>query len=1044
MGHSFGGIVMKEALCSSSKAAEIIDDTSGVLFLGTPHQGSPLSIFGFIIAWATSCLGSSTGLLFTLQHHSSQLSDLDLRFDDVRKNLKDAKIYSIPETKPSYILGCISLGLVVNQNSAKGPADKAIDVNTDHSGLNKCPERSGEPFDAIFIAIEEMRQRPSLLERGDKQIRDSYTKEKLNIERLSGFLLPMDQCYINLAIVRAGQPTDDFGRPGFRASLLDSLNIKEPDQDLHVNLSNLFEPRNIRGENEDRRPRRILIRGRPGVGKTTLCKKIVHDFIYCRQWNNYFTRLLWVPLRNLQGRQGRYKLTDLLHDEYFTQYKDPERILDELYHECKKPNAAGSLFLLDGLDEIWHHRSSDNHLDGIIQELLNQPNVIVTSRPSVQLLGDFKAFDIELETAGFYSEQVRHYVQWVTRLSADPGSPEGEERSRKILDFLDQHPLVADLVRIPIQLDALCFAWDDLSNKELQTMTDLYQAIEAGLWRKDARRLDLTSMNDLLPAELEVLVEDEAILLEKLAFTGLCNGLAVFDAKALSTLSRYLTMPRGKTIDQTLRNLSFLRSSGISLKDSSRSYYFLHLTLQEYFAARHLKRMWIEGKHFDLLKLPDAKKEKVHPNDFLHRHKYLENFDIVWRFMAGLLASDNNHVTRYFQVIQSQPLDLLGAAHHRLLMRCLFEIPPSNEKLRKQLEDQLSKWLTFETNFIHTGAEDSNGLLAKEIEFPIGLLSNLLQKGGDGLKVHLLQSINPHRIVSAEIVQLAVSWLENSSNRELVSQVLSRLPMFLKPLLSGHLQITQQKLENEDANVLTVSKSAPKNQINLLEAMLQAVLAKLEGNDPFVRVAAIQSVHKQSNLPEPILQAIAAKFKDNDSKVRNTAIDFFRDQLNIPEVILQVIVAMLENSDSSVRKAAISSLQNQSNLPESVLQTAVANLKGDDAFFATTLLQRQSNVPDAVLQAVVAMFGDENQKIRYTATEALRSLVHIPEILQAVVAMLGDEIIDVRCTAIDALKSQVHVPATFQAVIAMLGDESKEVRCTAIKALQSDIHVPEI
>lgn len=65
-----------------------------------------------MIAWVTSFLGSSTGLLFTLQHHSSQLSDLDLRFDNVRKNLRDAKIYSILETKPSYILGCISLGLV--------------------------------------------------------------------------------------------------------------------------------------------------------------------------------------------------------------------------------------------------------------------------------------------------------------------------------------------------------------------------------------------------------------------------------------------------------------------------------------------------------------------------------------------------------------------------------------------------------------------------------------------------------------------------------------------------------------------------------------------------------------------------------------------------------------------------------------------------------------------------------------------------------------------------------------------------------------------
>lgn len=87
-------------------------DTSGILFLGTPHQGSQLSILGSIAAWATSYLGSSTGLLSTLQYHSRELSDLDSRFDDVRKSLKDARIYSIYETKPSYILRFISIGLV--------------------------------------------------------------------------------------------------------------------------------------------------------------------------------------------------------------------------------------------------------------------------------------------------------------------------------------------------------------------------------------------------------------------------------------------------------------------------------------------------------------------------------------------------------------------------------------------------------------------------------------------------------------------------------------------------------------------------------------------------------------------------------------------------------------------------------------------------------------------------------------------------------------------------------------------------------------------
>ncbi|KAJ8108670.1 hypothetical protein ONZ43_g6353 [Nemania bipapillata] len=619
MGHSFGGIVIKEALIlalrRSETAEQIIFDTSGIIFLGTPHQGSTLSIFAFLAAWVTGFLGSSTGLLLTLQHHSSQLSDLEVQFDHVRKSLR-AKIHSIFETKPLYILGCLSLGLIVDRDSARGPADKVTNVDTDHSGLNKCLGPSDELYGAILGAVGEMRQQPSLLERGDKQIRDSYTNGKLNITRLSGSVLPMDQCYINLATVQRnehpGQSTHEFGRPGFRTSLLDRLNIEEPNTDQHISLANLFEPCKIRGEEEYRRPRRVLIRGRPGVGKTTLCKKIVYDFIHCQQWNNYFTRLLWIPLRNLQGRQGRYKLADLLHDEYFAQYKDPQPILDVLYHECMKPDAAGTLFLLDGLDEIWHHRSLDNCLDGIVQELLNQPNVIVTSRPSVQLLGEFKGFDIELETIGFYSDQVREYVQQVARVDANRDITEGareSEKSQKIIEFLDEHPLVGDLVRIPIQLDALCFAWDDISNEEPQTMTDLYQAIESGLWKKDARHLRITSTNDILPAELEVLLRDEVILLEKLAFAGIYNNLTVFDAKTIRTLSKYLAMPGGKTIDQTLREVSFLRSSDVSSKDASRRYYFLHLTIQEYFAARHLKRMWIEGERFEVPKLPNARKE---------------------------------------------------------------------------------------------------------------------------------------------------------------------------------------------------------------------------------------------------------------------------------------------------------------------------------------------------------------------------------------------------------------------------------------------------
>jgi hypothetical protein len=114
----------------------------------------------------------------------------------------------------------------------------------------------------------------------------------------------MDQCYINLPVVQQhrqdAQSSGDKDTPSGDSntahrsspfSLLARFHVKEQNEGTDVPLSTIFDSRGGR-DGHDKQPRRILIRGQAGVGKTTLCKKIVYDFTYFGMWTNLFSRLL--------------------------------------------------------------------------------------------------------------------------------------------------------------------------------------------------------------------------------------------------------------------------------------------------------------------------------------------------------------------------------------------------------------------------------------------------------------------------------------------------------------------------------------------------------------------------------------------------------------------------------------------------------------------------------------------------------------------------------------------------------------------------------
>jgi hypothetical protein len=85
--------------------------------------------------------------------------------------------------------------------------------------------------------------------------------------------------------------------------------------------------------------------------------------------------------------------------------------------------------------------------------------------------------DLELETIGFYPDQVNTYID---KAFTDPVTAKIDLKASEIQLFLKDYWLIQGLIRIPIQLDMLYYTWNksSLSKAVLETITAIYQAIE--------------------------------------------------------------------------------------------------------------------------------------------------------------------------------------------------------------------------------------------------------------------------------------------------------------------------------------------------------------------------------------------------------------------------------------------------------------------------------------------------------------------------------------------------------------------------------------
>ena len=381
-------------------------------------------------------------------------------------------------------------------------------------------------------------------------------------------------------------------------------------------------------------PLRVVIDGPPGIGKTTLCRKLLNMWSNGTLVHQQYDLVLYCPLRN-----SKIATATTLADLFVHQRYEAPMVAEWF----EKRNGEGLLIIFDGWDELSEQlRQSSLATSIICRDKLDQCSIVVTSRSyaSSSLL-KVDSLSRHVQVIGFSEEEISTVIiqtlQKDTKLAQElidkkreddendepfttAQSSKDSQLAVKLINDLKVRNDVQSLCYVPLVCSMVILVYCKEGGHLPTTLTQLYenfilQTIRRHVEIKPRHVINPRTLGSLssLPSQLAKPLQEMC----QIAYTNLANTTLTFSSYQLQSLS------------EAVKEGCLGLMTTFTDYDEEK-YQFLHLSIQEFLAA------WWIAKH-------EKKTEEVFKDHFDDDH-----FRMCLRFVAGLTHLEHESYQQYF------------------------------------------------------------------------------------------------------------------------------------------------------------------------------------------------------------------------------------------------------------------------------------------------------------------------------------------------------------------------------------------------------------